>query len=361
MRRSSHATWIVAGFLFAIAAVLGTLSLAAIGLQTGIAGFVAGMLLAMVPVPFYIALALWIDRFEPEPPPLLAMAFLWGSSVAVFFALVFNTVHEGLLTAIAGPKSASELTTILSAPVVEEIAKGTALLLLFVWKRDEFDNVTDGIVYACMVGLGFAMTENIQYYGQAIAANGAGTAAGVFFLRGILGPFAHPLYTSMTGIGFGVARETDSAHVRRIAPFLGLGAAIALHALWNLAASLGLVFFAAYFFIMVPAAIGVLVIAFCSLRREARMIRAQLEPVLATGVLTRDDIEVVTSVRRRIGASTRALLRGGFGAWSARRRFHALATKLAFHAWHTSREAAFDAAETHAELVNALRAARVTS
>jgi RsiW-degrading membrane proteinase PrsW (M82 family) len=39
------------------------------------------------------------------------------------------------------------------------------LVVLFLWKKDEFDGIIDGIVYAGMVGLGFAMTENILYYG----------------------------------------------------------------------------------------------------------------------------------------------------------------------------------------------------
>ena len=56
---------------------------------------------------------------------------------------------------------------VISAPLVEESAKAIILLIFFFAKRDEFDGVVDGIVYAAMVGLGFAMTENIQYYGRA--------------------------------------------------------------------------------------------------------------------------------------------------------------------------------------------------
>ena len=41
------------------------------------------------------------------------------------------------------------------------------LVIFFFWKKDEFDGVVDGIVYASMAGLGFAMTENILYYGNA--------------------------------------------------------------------------------------------------------------------------------------------------------------------------------------------------
>ena len=348
--KTKRSTWIVAGVVLALAVVLGLIALAVIGFEIGANRFVAGFLMASIPVPFYIAFALWIDRFEPEPAWLLALAFIWGAAIAVFFSLLFNVVNEGIFTAVAGAAAASTLTAVISAPFVEELTKGAALLLLFFWKRDEFDNVTDGIVYATMVGLGFAMTENVQYYGRAVAEANGGAAA-VFFLRGIMGPFAHPLFTSMTGIGLGAARESDRAWVKWIAPLGGIGMAMLLHALWNLSASYGLVFFAAYFFIMVPAVIGVGTIAVFSLRREANIIRAHLSAVVSEGVLSREDVIVVTSVTRRISASGSALFAGGFGKWIARRKFHALATELAFHSWRSSREADEEAQTIRAELV----------
>jgi hypothetical protein len=68
----------------------------------------------------------------------------------------------------------------------------------------------------------------------------------------------------------------------------------------------------------------------------------------------------VTSVMRRINASTGALFAGGFGKWIARRKFHALATELAFHSWRSSREAGEDANAIQAELVDAVRRSRET-
>lgn len=355
--KTSRSTWIIAGLILVAAAFLGLIALAVIGFEVGINGFVVGFLMASVPVPFYVAFALWVDRFEPEPTWLLALAFVWGAAIAVFFSLIFNSLNEGILTAVAGAASASTLTAVLSAPFVEELTKGAALLLLFVWKRDEFDNVTDGIVYATMVGLGFAMTENVQYYGRAVA-EGSGGAMAVFFMRGVMGPFAHPLFTSMTGIGLGAARESDKTWVKWVAPPAGIGMAMLLHGLWNLSASYGLAFFAAYFLIMMPAVVGVLVIAGFSLAREANIIRAHLAAVVADGVLSRDDVIVVTSVMGRLRASTRALMEGGFGQWIARRRFHALATDLAFHSWRCSRETTEHAYATHSALVAEVRAVR---
>lgn len=357
MRRTSRKTWIVSGLILAAAFVLGSISLALIGIGVG-EGFVVGLVMACVPVPFYVAFALWVDRFEPEPPGLLVIAFVWGAAIAVFFSLLFNIVHEGVMTAAVGAATASTISAVIGAPFIEELTKGAALLLLFFWKRDQFDNVTDGIVYASMVGLGFAMTENVQYYGQALAKDGGGDAAVVFVLRGVMGPFSHPLFTSMTGIGFGAARESSRTWVKWVAPLAGLAAAMLLHSLWNLSASFGLAFFGAYFLVMVPAFFAVMVVAIFSLRREANIIRMHLEGVVAEGLLSRDDIVVLTSVTRRLGASTRALFGFGFGRWRARRRFHTLATELAFHSWRTTREAAEDAHAIHAEIRDEIRAVR---
>src|SRR5688500_9764008 len=135
---------------------------------------------------------------------------------------------------------------------------------------------------------------------------------------------------------------------------------MALHSRWHLSACQGLVCFAAYNGVMVPGVIAVALIAMFSLRREANVIRMHLEGVVAEGVLSRDDIVVLTSVTRRFGAATQALFGRGFGQWRARRRFHALATELAFHSWRTTREATPDARAIHAELCDAVRAARAT-
>ncbi|HYC89637.1 MAG TPA: PrsW family glutamic-type intramembrane protease [Thermoanaerobaculia bacterium] len=355
--KPKRSTWIVAGVVLFLAVILGFIALTVIGVEIGLSGFVTGFLMAALPVPFYVAFALWIDRFEPEPSWLLGLAFIWGAAIAVFFSLLFNVVNEGIFTALAGAATASTLTAVISAPLVEELTKGAALLLLFLWKKDEFDNVTDGIVYATMVGLGFAMTENVQYYGRAVV-QGDGGAAAVFFLRGVMGPFAHPLFTSMTGIGLGMSRESDKRPVKWLAPIGGIILAMGLHALWNLSASFGLAFFATYFFIMIPAFFAVVTVAIFSLRREANIIRAHLSTVVAEGVLSREDVIVVTSVPRRIAASSAALFDGGLGKWIARRKFHALATELAFHSWRSSREEDLDAQSVRNELVAEIVALR---
>jgi hypothetical protein len=44
-----------------------------------------------------------------------------------------------------------------------------------------------------MAGLGFAMSENVLYYGRAALAGGLPQAFDIFLLRGVASPFLHPL------------------------------------------------------------------------------------------------------------------------------------------------------------------------
>ncbi len=56
----------------------GLLSLLAITRETGVLGLVTGSVLAAIPVFPVVATFLWLDRYEAEPPSLLALAFAWG-------------------------------------------------------------------------------------------------------------------------------------------------------------------------------------------------------------------------------------------------------------------------------------------
>jgi RsiW-degrading membrane proteinase PrsW (M82 family) len=38
--------------------------------------------MAVLPVPVYLGVSLWIDRFEPEPKSLVLFTFFWGATIA---------------------------------------------------------------------------------------------------------------------------------------------------------------------------------------------------------------------------------------------------------------------------------------
>jgi protease PrsW len=317
-----------------IAVLLGLLVLLLIGFETGPVGFLIGLVSATLPVPIYLMLVLWIDRYESEPYWMLASAFFWGALVAVFFAFIINTASGIAVTMVTEDINAGNtFGAVISAPIVEEISKALILFIFFFWKKDEFDGVIDGIVYAAMAGLGFAMTENIQYYGRAVLQGGGNALTFVFVLRGALAPFSHPMFTSMTGIGLGLARQSQNTLVKIITPLLGLGAAIAMHTIWNGSVFLfgGTGFVLMYALIMVPAFFIMFVVIALALRREGRVVREFLTPDFHGGMLTPQEYKQLGTIFGRMGASFNALSKGGFQGWRASRQLNQTASELAFH------------------------------
>src|SRR5215210_5150112 len=249
------------------------------GGQAGPIAFMVGITFAMLPVPVYIMLILWIDRYESEPVWMLMTAFLWGATVAVLAAYILNTINHIIAASMWGHEAGELFSAVVSAPIVEESAKALILFIFFFWKKDEFDGILDGIVYAGMVGLGFAMTENVQYYGKAALQGGMEGTIILFVIRGGMAAFSHPLFTSMTGIGLGWARQSNSKAVKLIAPLIGFGLAMLLHGTWNLSASLNpVIFFLTYGAVMIPVFVGALVAVIFAWRREGRIVREFLLP-----------------------------------------------------------------------------------
>lgn len=283
--------------------------------------FTASIVAAAVPLPLYLAAALWLDRFEPEPRGLLFIAFLWGASVAILVS--------GILNGIADSAIGQEMSAIVAAPLGEEICKALVLFYLFARRKDEFDGVVDGVVYAAMVGLGFAFAENIDYYGRALKNEGTEGLAVTVTLRGVISPYSHPLFTGMTGVGLGLARETKRAWVRWAAPGAGLCTAILLHSLWNAGALSGCVFFLVYGFIMVPALAVLIGLVARALRREGRLVREHLLPEVVQGLISDGLYAEVSSVRRRARGAIRAFFHGGPRAWREMRRTYHAAAELA--------------------------------
>ena len=115
------------------------------------------ILAAAIPTAIYGMLVWWLDRYEKEPPWLIAAAFLWGSLPAIGLALLFEL---GLQIPLARSPIGPDLAAWGLAPLVEEPVKALALVGLFLLARREFDGPLDGIVYGSLVGFGFSMTEN---------------------------------------------------------------------------------------------------------------------------------------------------------------------------------------------------------
>lgn len=294
----------------------------------GSTGFAVGAALALSALPVYVALALWIDRYEPEPRVLLLRAFLWGAGPAILIALLVSGIGQELVSSEFGEEVGEIYGGSVSAPIVEESAKAAALFAVYRRWRSELDGVLDGIVYAAMVGLGFSTVEDILYYGSEVVEGDVGVGA-VFVMRGIASPFAHPVFTSMTGIGLALAATSSSRGRRLWAPALGLLGAILLHSAWNTSTIDEDAFVLTFLFVMFPAFLAVVVISLVARRRDGRRVAAYLGPEVESGLLTEEDLNALSTLRGRRRA-IRAARRAGGREARARRQLHRAATDLAF-------------------------------
>jgi RsiW-degrading membrane proteinase PrsW (M82 family) len=288
-------------------------------------------LLAAVPVGPLIACLLWLDRYEPEPRRLLAGGLLWGVVVATAIALLLEGVGG-----FAGSISDKGMLEV-GAPVVEEATKGLFLLLLLWWRRAELDGVLDGIVYAGMVGVGFAFTENILYLASAyngadgVGPGGVHALTGTFVLRCLVSPFAHPLFTACTGIGVGIAVGARERSTRILAPILGYGCAVLAHAVWNTSTVNGPGnFVTVYVILMAPLFISAVALAVWVRRSEGRMLAGALSDAARRGLLPATDIAWVVDLTARRRSRAHARDTGGAEAEQAMREYQQAVIELGF-------------------------------
>jgi RsiW-degrading membrane proteinase PrsW (M82 family) len=295
--------------------IVGVLVLILIGLvgyflnALGPGASLIGMLLALVPLVGVLFAVRIVDRWEPEPRGLLLLAIAWGAIAAVGIALGIDL----LLSVVFGPATGARevLQTVVQAPVVEEFAKGLGVFLIFATARRAFDGPVDGIVYGALVGAGFAFTENIQYFAVSFIQGGAAETSMTFFLRGILSPFAHVMFTSVTGFVLGLAARRGLSTGQAIGPWLvGLAGAIALHAFWNGSAVFG-DFFALYLTLQVPLFIGFILGIVALRREESRLTRRRLGDYAAAGWFTPQEVDMLaTSAGRKAALAWARTLRG---------------------------------------------------
>jgi len=333
-----------------------------VSLSSGPKVVALAMVLAALPVGPLVAIFLWLDRYEPEPRILLVMGLVWGACVATMGALLIDGVG-GLLV----PVSTAESTTIV-APITEELAKGAFLFLMLLWRRHELDGILDGIVYAGMVGLGFAFTENILYQAAAWSGTdgmGPGGVQGVtsiFVFRCVVSPFAHPLFTAFTGIGVGIAVSTRNPTVRAFAPITGYLFAVTAHSTWNRATLEGFGNFATVYVVLVlPALVGLTGLAVWARMSERRLLRRALNDAASRGLVPYDDIPWLVDLNARRAARAHAVQHGGPAGLRAMKDYQRAVIELGFlHHRYLRGTAPRNFADRGQQFVNELRAIRPT-
>ncbi|GAA4246929.1 hypothetical protein GCM10022255_020730 [Dactylosporangium darangshiense] len=337
-RSDRRRLWTLIGVMSFIA-LCGVAVLAFFGFSGGWTALLVGVGSAVIPVPVLVTCFLWLDRYEPEPVKYLVFVFGWGACVATGVALVVNTAGS-YFAEQAGIKDS--LVAVLLAPLIEESMKALGPALLF-WRRPRaFSGIIDGIVYCGLSATGFAMVENILYlgfkgYGETAdktgPVSGAAALVAIFIVRILMTGFAHPLFTSMTGIGLGVASRSSTKAVRFLAPLAGLLVAMMLHGSWNFmsvtASTSAWVLLYGYFTVMMPIFLCMVGFALWLRANEGRLTERVLGEYARAGWFSPPEVAALGTLGRRISARRWAKRVAGDAGAKAMRAFQFDATRLA--------------------------------
>ena len=326
---------------------------------------------AVVQAALLLLLIRALDRYEREPLSLLALMGLWGATGAAALALVGNeAVKSGL-----APDAKIVFGDAIAAPIVEEVAKGLALVAAVLGSRwasrrlgtPRFEGLTDGLVYGAAVGLGFAFTEDFFYFLERAREQGLDAGADIFLTRrNFFGPAAlhHPLFTAAVGAGLGLAAWSPGRWGRIGFPLLGLGVAVAMHAVNNglielvlllrygldatgawvqgatvaseiqaTADAVSLALLAVdYLYIL-----GFLAAVVLWQRYQGRVVADELNEEVRSGLIESEERSVVGRPLKRSALYWRLLRERRFERWQHLRRLHREIVNLALLKWRTRR------------------------
>lgn len=142
----------------------------------------------------------WVDRHDrarPEPVRLRRRAAIFGmlSAVpAIGLGFALSAVTPRVLFAGNTVESAA-FRAFVGAALCEEVCKFIAMYLA-VWKKAEFDERMDGLVYASRAGLGFALVENMLYM---LGQQDAKAALITWVMRALLSVPGHLMWSGICG------------------------------------------------------------------------------------------------------------------------------------------------------------------
>ncbi len=341
----------------AIGCVLGVVCLAALGIVALLVvasvpdrlGLLLSVIAASIPAIVYAAIVLRLDRYEIEPVRAIVACFAWGAVGAILLSVIGGVLFQMAAEDALGADIGAVASVAIGAPLIEETFKGIAILAVLFIARDEIDSTLDGLVYGALIGVGFAMTENILYFGQAYLEGGLGEFGLLVVARAVLGGFGHPAYTAVTGAAVGWSRgRYGQGFARFVVPVLGWMVAVVLHMAWNgglivttsfLGNDAGLLEVVAVqaLIVIVPAVLVLYAIARMSARHELEILRSELRDELAQGTMTDAEYAIIIDNALRRSALADARARGGRALHSRQRAFFHTAADLAFRSHHRRR------------------------
>lgn len=180
------------------------------------------LLLAIAPV-FIIIIYVFIkDKYEKEPKRLLLYNFLLGAFVSVIITTLLYVIIDIPLP-LRNHDSVFEqfIKAFFVVGLSEEFSK-YIIIRYYSQPHKEYNEPFDGIVYAVMVSMGFAATENVMYVLQG--------GMEVAIMRAFTAVPAHATFAILMGYFMGKAKFSKN---RTILNLTGLFLAVLFHGAYD--------------------------------------------------------------------------------------------------------------------------------
>lgn len=276
------------------------------------------LVVAVAPMIAMVFFIWWLDRYDREPLKYVFGAYLWGGFGAVFLSIVGTEIGIKAFGEIIY-NSGFDFTAVVIAPFIEELMKG--LVVFFLLRYRQFDNVTDGLVYGAASGLGFGMTENFLYFIQLAGPNPGYDWLNLLFIRSIMTANMHCAASATFGAGISMLKDNGVKGLRRVFVFYLM--AVFLHGAWNYLVTSRV---AAYWGLAVMLLFTYIVIIFIIFILEIRRERKQRESIL----LEEFDIGVLPLAYKKVLMSYAAMRKGDwFPEYLNKNKYLSLVSRLA--------------------------------
>ncbi len=180
------------------------------------------LILAIIPGLLICFLIYKIDKFEKEPVFHLSICFLLGI-LCCFPAIKLEAIGDNL-----GYDESHGLGNLLTFSYIiialsEEIVK-YLVLVFYAYPKKIFNEPLDGILYAVMIGMGFATLENVLY------ADRFGLQT--VMVRAFTAVPAHAIFAIIMGYFVGLAKFNRKNRIKLLA--LGLIVPVLIHGTYDL-------------------------------------------------------------------------------------------------------------------------------
>jgi protease PrsW len=217
------------------------------------------VIIAIIPPLAFLLYIHHLDSIEPEPHGLILKALVLGGLAVIPAAIIEIALGKALailpVPAMGELVAAAVSSFVVIAPIEEALKLG--VVLLFIWKKPDFNEENDGIVYVGAAAIGFSLVENIFYVMQ------SGLATGI--MRAVTSIPLHTFTGVIMGYFVGIAKFSPDSKNRKI--LLGFIVAYVIHALYDAFVLSG----TGVALLVIPLVIALLIFGVVYLKKGARL------------------------------------------------------------------------------------------